>query len=377
MLKQLFYRDSLKYGQFRERILEDNIIRIKMFSLLILILEAMFLVCSFLFKGWIPIDLLFDYRYHYLFLLVGSIVVLTLVHLYKKNKYNRLYEMMIYTVVLIALLWGASVTILDISVHNTTTVYLTFVFILSVAIVLRPEIYFIILLLVQIVFLLRVPGSLHMESIQINTSIFTVFAWFVSRYQFLTVYEKYKREIVIKDKNDVLEKQNVELVRLMMTDHLTGMYNRYSLDDILSKKWVEAYVHKSYITVLMMDIDLFKSFNDNYGHIIGDTCIQEVGQVLNGISDQYEGYAFRYGGDEFCLILSEIQDKDAVVEEITRKIKAIKIEVGSQSVSVELSIGIFHEIPSESINNWQCIDFADKDLYIQKSKRRRRSSDGL
>lgn len=378
MIKQLFYKNSYEYREFKESILKDNMKRIRMFALVIMVLEAGFLIGSYFVPDMFAPDQLLNYRYHYIFLLVGTIVMLLLCFLYNKHeKYHVIYEIMVYLSTIICLLWGSSVTIVDISINNTTTVYLTFVFLLSTALIVRPDVYFFMLLIVQSLFIVRIPDSSQVTAIQMNTSIFLLFAWFVSRYQYFTHFEKYRNELIINDKSDILEKQNAELVRLMMTDHLTGIYNRYSLDDILSKKWIEAYVHQSYLTVLMVDIDLFKIFNDTYGHIKGDECLVKVSRVLADISSQYDGYVFRYGGDEFCLIFSNLKYKDVVLEELNREIKGIEIQVEDMLVSVELSVGVFHEIPKGSKNEWQCIDLADKDLYVKKAQRRRRATDEL
>ncbi|MBI9014213.1 MAG: GGDEF domain-containing protein [Clostridiales bacterium] len=378
MIKQLFYKDSYEYGKFKESILKDNMKRIRMFSLVIMILEAGFLMGTFLVPHMFAQDQLIHYRSHYIFLLVGTIIMLFLCFKYnKRKKYHVIYEIMVYLSTTICLLWGSSITIIDVSINNTTTVYLTFVFILSAALIIRPDIYLLMLLIVQSLFVVCLPESSQVAAVQVNTSIFLLFAWFVSRYQYFTHFEKYRNELIINDKGDILERQNAELVRLMMTDHLTGIYNRYSLDDILSKKWIEAYVHKSYLTVMMLDIDLFKKFNDTYGHIKGDECLMKVSRVLTDISVQYDGYAFRYGGDEFCLIFSDLRYKDVVLEELNRQIKAIEVQVADMRVSIELSIGVFHEVPKESKNEWQCMDLADKDLYVKKSLRRRRFTDEL
>jgi len=376
MIKQLFYKDSYEYTKFKESILQDNMKRTKMFALVIMILEAGFLLGSYLVPDMFAADLLLTYRYHYIFLLLGSIIMLVLCLMYSKHeKYYTIYEMIVYLATAICLMWGSSVTIIDISISNTTTVYLTFVFILSAALIIRPDVYFFMLLIVQSLFIIRIPDSSQVMALQINTSVFILFAWFVSRYQYYTHFEKYRNELIIKDKSESLEKQNTELIRLMMTDHLTGIYNRYSLDDILSKKWIEAYVHKNYLTVLMIDIDFFKSFNDTYGHIKGDEYLIKVGHVLADISAMYDGYAFRYGGDEFCLIFSDLKYKDVVIEELKRKLKETVIKIEEQRVTIDLSIGVFHEIPKESNNEWQCIDRADKDLYKKKTQRRRRVTD--
>ena len=162
-----------------------------------------------------------------------------------------------------------------------------------------------------------------------------------------------------------------------MKDHLTGVYNRYSLDDILAKKWMEAYVHQTTIAVLMIDIDSFKKFNDTYGHIQGDNCLKSVSKILLSVSDRYDGYTFRYGGDEFCMIFSNQKYIESIIDDINKSISEQEFKINEEVIPIRLSIGMFAEIPEKDNDQWCCIDRADQALYQEKSHRYRRKNEEL
>jgi len=371
MLKKLFYINM--YDQHSVRLLEENMKRAKKFSLIIIILEALFLIASYVFKDLFPPSLLKYYRLHYYWLLIGGSLMIAITIIYNRiKKYHKVFNVLCYIGFTISLTWGASITLLDLKTSDSMVVYLTFVFMTAFVFLIKPSMSFIILGLTQAAFVIAMTQYPNWYSGSINSTVFVLFAWFVGRYQYYLLAERMSRDILIEEKNEALEKQNLELVRLTMKDHLTGTFNRYSLDEILAKKWTEAYIHRSKISVMMIDIDDFKQFNDTYGHILGDTCLKEVSNLLIGVADYFKGYAFRYGGDEFCMLFSDLQDAELVIKEIKSKVRKIDLAIDEP---VNLSIGLYEEVPKTDDAEWHCIDLADQNLYDVKSKRNRRKTD--
>jgi diguanylate cyclase (GGDEF)-like protein len=376
MIKRLFFRDS--FTSNKEKVLHENMKRIKLFTMIIMILEATFLIASYIVPHIFATDKLAMYRIHYYVLLIGSSFMMYSIFRYsKKHLYKRIYEWVVYIGLSGALLWGASLSILDLDSHATMTVYLTFVFITSFALIVRPDVSLFILTIVQSVFIIRLIPQASFIAYSVNSTVFILFAWFVGRYQYYMICDRFKKDDIITEKNGVLAKQNVELVKLMMKDHLTGVYNRYSLDDILAKKWMEAYVHQTTIAVLMIDIDSFKKFNDTYGHIQGDNCLKSVSKILLSVSDRYDGYTFRYGGDEFCMIFSNQKYIESIIDDINKSISEQEFKINEEVIPIRLSIGMFAEIPEKDNDQWCCIDRADQALYQEKSHRYRRKNDEL
>lgn len=371
MIDKLFYLSRFKHQKYQ--LLDENMKRIQKFSVLIMFMESMFLMATFIFKEIFPDTQIFNYRLHYYALLLGAAIMLVASIIYKKKKtFYKVFNWMVYISLTLSLMWSVSVTLLDLSFSDSMVVYLTFVFLSSFVFVIKPQISLIIYGLTQVAFVLALRHNPTWFASTVNSSVFVIFAWVISRYHFFQVSERMRRDEIIEEKNLALEKQNIELVQLMMKDHLTGSYNRYSLDDILAKKWMEAYIHQSKISILMIDVDYFKRLNDTFGHLRGDECLVKVAGVLNKIADFHAGYAFRFGGDEFCMVFTGVKYVNTIMDQIDHDIKKIDLDFDYQ---LELSIGMYEQVPESDDGQWHCIDLADKNLYHVKAKRNRRKTD--
>jgi len=154
------------------------------------------------------------------------------------------------------------------------------------------------------------------------------------------------------------------------TDPLTGLFNRRKLQDIFNGEFAP----NSY-SMIVSDIDWFKNYNDFYGHAAGDVCIQQVADVLKQSIRGEADYAFRYGGEEFVILLankSKLQAK-AIAERIYQKLEALCIPHEQSPLGcLTLSTGIAH-IDEVEPQNWQTVfDKADKRLYQAKAEGRNR-----
>ncbi|NCN89718.1 MAG: diguanylate cyclase, partial [Gallionella sp.] len=102
-----------------------------------------------------------------------------------------------------------------------------------------------------------------------------------------------------------LDAANAELQRLSTTDALTGIANRRALDDFLSREWRRCQRMEKPLSLVMLDIDYFKLFNDKYGHQAGDDCLKQVAAQIARAAPRASDLAARYGGEEFMLVLGE------------------------------------------------------------------------
>src|SRR6185312_14465920 len=134
---------------------------------------------------------------------------------------------------------------------------------------------------------------------------------------------------------DITERKLMEerLVALANRDGLTGLWNRRAFDEALEREWKRALRDRSQISLLLLDIDQFKAFNDRYGHPVGDDCLRSVSGAVNGAVRGGDVVA-RYGGEEIAVILPDSSTQGAV--ELAERIRSA-IETGGV---VTASIGV-------------------------------------
>lgn len=154
-------------------------------------------------------------------------------------------------------------------------------------------------------------------------------------------------------------------------DPLTGLFNRRFLEDGLFKQKLRAKSEQSSFAILMLDLDHFKKINDTFGHDAGDMALKEVGSLLEHATRTGD-LASRYGGEEFVLILHDIDIKSALAraEQIRLAVTKIRIKYGAQPIGpISISIGIAM-YPTDSEDTEKLIELADKALYAAKKKGR-------
>ncbi|MFT6266613.1 MAG: diguanylate cyclase (GGDEF)-like protein [Oleiphilaceae bacterium] len=190
----------------------------------------------------------------------------------------------------------------------------------------------------------------------------------------LAVIEKNNNELI--DANNQINQKNHELERLSLTDPLTKITNRLGLDLHLKTEWSALYRKKGTLVIIMIDIDYFKLFNDNYGHLEGDKCLQKIANILSSNTGRPRDMAARFGGEEFTLVLPEtdIQAAIKIAKHIQNDIaKSDILHRGSEvSAFVTVSIGIAGVIPSINMSVDSIMKNADKALYTAKKNGRNR-----
>ena len=128
-----------------------------------------------------------------------------------------------------------------------------------------------------------------------------------------------------------LEEKNAELLLLSINDDLTGLYNRRHFYNQLEKEIIRARRQNRMLFLIMLDLDDFKKFNDSYGHLEGDRVLKEVGKAISKSIRNNVDEGFRYGGDEFTVIIPEANQKQTMqialrIQEACRAIKPLPIE---------------------------------------------------
>lgn len=170
---------------------------------------------------------------------------------------------------------------------------------------------------------------------------------------------------------DELNALNTRLSELATTDGLTGLANRRSFDVALPREFRD----REQISLIMLDIDHFKGFNDSQGHQAGDECLKRVAQVIADATDKTTALAARYGGEEFAIILPDVSEQDAlkVAEAIRLTVRSLAIaNPAARRGVVSVSVGIASRSAAISEES-ELLRRADLALYEAKHAGRDRS----
>ncbi|HVH43200.1 MAG TPA: sensor domain-containing diguanylate cyclase [Labilithrix sp.] len=165
-----------------------------------------------------------------------------------------------------------------------------------------------------------------------------------------------------------------ELEELSFKDGLTGLANRRRFDALIDSEWVAARHTQRPLSLLMIDIDFFKQYNDHYGHVPGDDCLKRVAKTLGARVTRPRDFLARYGGEEFVLVLPDTDEKGA--ERVAARCREalfeerIPHETSAVAPTVTISVGVGTIIPSADDNALQFIDEVDKRLYQAKQRGR-------
>jgi len=173
-----------------------------------------------------------------------------------------------------------------------------------------------------------------------------------------------------------LEETNEQLRLLSSMDGLTGLLNRRRFDELLEEEWQRNLRHKTPLSLLMVDIDHFKDYNDNYGHIQGDNCLKMVAHGLANSLQRHVDKVSRYGGEEFAVILPSTDAEGAytVAQRMRADIEEMNIEhcASGTCASVTVSIGVSSLVPTTEILSTRLVNAADQGLYKAKESGRNR-----
>lgn len=174
-----------------------------------------------------------------------------------------------------------------------------------------------------------------------------------------------------------LKKSRDALERLARIDGLTGMSNRRTFDEMLQREWKRQARTGQPLSIIMIDVDHFKQYNDTYGHGAGDTCLRRVSQAAEGSLQRPADIVARYGGEEFVALLPDttLEGAMAVAESIRAAISSLEIEhIESKAAPyVTVSLGVACMVPELDKDPGQLLEAADAQLYAAKSEGRNRA----
>ena len=173
-----------------------------------------------------------------------------------------------------------------------------------------------------------------------------------------------------------LKKYRDFLENLSMVDGLTGVWNRRHFNEVLDKEWRRAMRGTNLISVILLDVDFFKKYNDHYGHLAGDDCLRQVTKALKETARRGGDMVARYGGEEFVIITpaSSSEEAQALAEKLRISVEMLAIPHATAEISdhVTISIGVATVHPNPCMDVSDFLEKVDRALYMAKSGGRNR-----
>jgi diguanylate cyclase (GGDEF)-like protein len=170
--------------------------------------------------------------------------------------------------------------------------------------------------------------------------------------------------------NQRIKVANQELERLANLDGLTQVANRRCFDQHLQQEWARAVREKSSLTLILCDVDHFKTFNDTYGHAAGDDCLRQLAQAIAQTTHRPGDLTARYGGEEFAVILPNTNASGGIA--VAHSIQDAVAQLSHSGVRVSLSLGVGTVLPTQERSVAMLIELSDRALYMAKDRGRDR-----
>ncbi len=173
-----------------------------------------------------------------------------------------------------------------------------------------------------------------------------------------------------------LEQANKKLEHLSYIDELTGIPNRRIFNEVIRKQWNRCMQESIPLSVILLDIDYFKNYNDNYGHLQGDECLKKVAKTLAGSIKHSYDFIGRFGGEEFGIILpgTGYEFSIMIAEQMRISVESLRVSQEYTTVSpyITISLGVATVMPGKHMHYHELIDSSDKQLYKAKQEGRNR-----
>lgn len=176
-------------------------------------------------------------------------------------------------------------------------------------------------------------------------------------------------ETEVHERTAALEEANRKLTEISTTDELTGIANRRRFDEVLADEWNRAKRSGEALTLMMVDVDWFKKYNDHYGHQAGDVCLRSVAEILNGNIHRAGDFFARYGGEEFAIVAPTTDAEHALqlAQDLCFAVEAAAMPHAESNFGiVTISIGVATIVPQNGLTPGMFLRQADLGLYRAK-----------
>lgn len=380
----------------RKSIVKENIHRGKLFANIIISIEIMLSVidiASSISNAHTSFHFGFYFLMYMTMIMVNFLFLLFAKKYEKEKKPNvRFYEVTLITYMTAFMVWGSIITLADQRLYGQVMVFViniiggSVIFYFTTKHLLIPYSISSILLFVGLPFFQSSTSVLIGH--YINLIVFLCLSWGASRILYSTYCSHFKSNILLEQTNKRLEKEiienliihqqleaaNKELQHLSLMDELTKIPNRRAFYQYIKYMLNTSSKKDSIVSLIMIDIDYFKPYNDHYGHAEGDKVIKSVAQQINTVVRHPFEFAARLGGEEFVLVsfCKNENEIEQLAETIRSQVVEMKIphKYSYNNEYVTVSIGTATNTISQKKDFAELMRFADKALYAAKENGR-------
>lgn len=391
--------DECEKENFRRSIISDNIHRGKTLAIIMIGFESVLALFDII-TSLLKVDDRFhfdEYLLMYAIMICINIVYLFIIMMYEKTDNHssaQMKKMEITIVVYLTLImsWSSIISLMDQKLYGHVIVFMVTVITTSVIYYLDNNIILIPYLISTLILAIGLPYFQRSSDVLIghyvNLAPFLIISWLASRMIYFYYKNDFSSKSLLQKSNLLLEQEieenkkinsrlaiaNLQLKHAAIIDELTGIPNRRGFRNYIDVTF-EGYIKSnSKLSVVMIDIDMFKQFNDNYGHEEGDKVLVSVAKKIDSIVKNTEGFFCRWGGEEFIYLVLNLtkEEIENLAETIRQSICELKIpsELIPNGDYLSVSIGTYSKTISDKDEVIEMINLADKALYIAKKNGR-------
>lgn len=358
-------------GMLDRQLVLDNLYRVRFYASIVIVLECLMLVVQMTTKGFV----LNPYLICYVAFMLASIFFLVSAKAMQRrkehdNKYRWLNFLM-FGYYWFSLIWGVIISLLDQLTYGHITAYLSNLLVATIIYHCSTKRY-VFLHIIPVVGLLAGLFILQKNPEMLNGHIINLIGFLIacvlgSRFIYNGYTKMFYQGQQLSSTNQQLEQLNENLKQLVISDELTKVANRRGLYEYIQ---AQVMTEMRRVTVLLLDIDAFKKYNDFYGHLEGDQVLKKIADVLRQQAIEHEHFVARFGGEEFIFVLFDTCEQSALqfAERVRSAVenKQMKHQASPVAPYVTVSIGM-------AVNNectQQEVDYlvrqADEALYVAK-----------
>jgi len=399
MKAEYFFKDDIDESEredFERTLIADNLHRGKILAAIVIIFEAVYIIIDIT-ASIMKVDdrFAFDaYLIMYLIMILINTAYLLTVHVFysgSETPDNRIkglrYMLIIYITMIMS--WGSILSLMDQKLYGQVMPFMVNMIVCSVIYIINsrhmliPYAVSVIILLVCLPFY-QSSGDMLVGHYA-NLSVFICVSWIASRIIYRNYCKNYSSRVLLNRSNSMLNKKieenikitakleaaNNQLKELALIDELTGIPNRRSFRDFIDRAF-QLYVREdSSISIIMIDVDHFKEFNDCYGHEAGDRALIAIaGEINSAVAGPYD-FAVRWGGEEFVYAAfnrnaEEIRDTAEIIRKRVAELGFADLSAGDEAhITISLGISSISITDKKGVN--KAVKLADKALYTAKS----------